>query len=158
MIKTTYFDVFERSGWPEPGQLAPFFLAPKGNEWSYHGGNDSWGLDGQGLYGTENLARADRVNVHLYMIGNPVHGVYLQYDKWDGRTKKKESYVCKGDLGRLREFVRSLHGTPLSVGLFIPFAEAWNAIREFIETDGELPKSIEWVASRDLPAEAFPDP
>jgi hypothetical protein len=46
----------------------------------------------------------------------------------------------------------------LPVGLFIPFRTAWKAVREFIETDGELPKSIEWVADRDIPPEAFPDP
>jgi hypothetical protein len=51
-----------------------------------------------------------------------------------------------------------MHGTPLSVGLFIPFRTAWSAVKEFIETNGELPKSIEWVASGDLPPEAFPDP
>lgn len=158
VIKSIYFDAFDGDGWPTAKQLEPFFVAPAGKEWSYKGGNDSWGLDAQGLYGTENLARIDRVNVHLYMTGNPLHGVYLQYDKWDGRTKKKETYNSKGDLRRLREFVRSLHGTPLSVGLFIPFFEAWEVAKEFIETDGELPKSIEWIANSDLPPETFPDP
>jgi hypothetical protein len=42
--------------------------------------------------------------------------------------------------------------------LFIPFRTAWPAVREFIETDGELPTSIEWIASSDLPPETFPDP
>jgi hypothetical protein len=156
--KSSYFDVFKGPGWPTPDQIKTFFVAPKGQEWSYRGGNDSWGLDVQGLYGTENLPRADRVNVHLYMFGNPNHGVTLYYDKWDGRTKQKQTYNSKGDLTRLREFVRSAHGTPLSVGLFIPFAVAWKAVKEFIERDGELPASIEWVASRDLPPETFPDP
>jgi hypothetical protein len=27
-----------------------------------------------------------------------------------------------------------------------------------METDGQLPKSIEWVANRDLPPNTFPDP
>jgi len=54
--------------------------------------------------------------------------------------------------------VRSLHGTPLSVGLFVPFPVAWKAVKEFIETDGELPTSIEWVANSDLSPETFPDP
>ena len=100
----------------------------------------------------------DQVNVHLFMFGNPNHGVFLQYSKWDGRIKKKDTYCSKGELNRIREFVRSLHGTPLSVGLFIPFAEAWKAVKEFIETEAELPKSIQWIASRDLPRETFPDP
>jgi hypothetical protein len=61
-------------------------------------------------------------------------------------------------LTRLREWVRSLHDTPLPVGLFIPFEQAWKAVKEFIETDGQLPKSIEWIANRDLPPNTFPDP
>lgn len=69
-----------------------------------------------------------------------------------------ETYSSKGDLSRLGEVVRSLHDTPLPVGLFIQFAMAWSAVKEFIETDGELPKSIEWVANRDLPPNTFPDP
>ncbi len=50
------------------------------------------------------------------------------------------------------------HGTPLPVGLFIPYATAWKAVKEFIETDGKLPKNIEWIANRDLPENTFPDP
>ncbi|MBI3433536.1 MAG: hypothetical protein HY056_00415 [Proteobacteria bacterium] len=59
---------------------------------------------------------------------------------------------------RLHESVRGLHHTPPPVGLLIPFAEARKAVKEFVETDGDLPKSIAWVANRDLPANAFPDP
>jgi len=50
------------------------------------------------------------------------------------------------------------HDTPLPVGLFIPFERAWSAVKEFMETEGALPKSIEWVANRDLPPNTFPDP
>jgi hypothetical protein len=136
--------------------LEPFFLAPQGREWSYHGGNDSWGLDVDGLYGTDNLPEIERVRVHLYMIGNPDHGVMLAYSKWDGRIRRKDGYDSKGDLSRLKEYVRSLHGTPLPVGLFIPFPTAWRAVKEFMETDGDLPKSIEWIANDDLPRDTFP--
>jgi hypothetical protein len=158
MIKTSYFDNFDEAGWPTVAQLQPFFLAPTGKEWSYQGGNDCWGLDVQGLYGTAGLPRNERVNVHLYMIGHPAHGVLLQYNKWDGRIRQMLGYCSKGDVSRIREHVRSAHGSLLPVGLFIPFRTAWKAVREFIETDGELPKSIEWVADRDIPPEAFPDP
>jgi hypothetical protein len=158
MIKSSYFDKFRGPGWPTTDELAPFFLAPPGKEWSYNGGNDSWGFDVQGLCGTGHLSRAESVNVHLYMTGNPQHGVCIQYDRWDGRSKTKVGYHSRGDLSRLLEFVYSMHGTPLSVGLFVPFKTAWSAVKEFIETDGELPKSIEWASSRDLPPEAFPDP
>ncbi len=158
MIKSTYFDRLDTAGWPDLAQLEPYFLAPKGREWSYHGGNDSWGLDVKGLYGTEASADDDRVNVHLYMVGHANHGALLQYAKWDGRIKKKFSYYSKGDLQRLREHVESAHGTLLPAGLFVPFPVAWKAVKEFIQTDGELPRSIEWISSRDLPRNTFPDP
>jgi len=158
VIRKLYFDRFDSNGWPALGELEPFFLAPKGQEWSFQGRNDSWGIDIDGLYGTEDRAEIDRVGVHLYMIGNRDLGVYLIYDKWDGRIRKKYSYAPKGDFSRLGEFVESLHGTPLSVGLFVPFPKAWKAVKEFIETDGELPTSIEWIDTRDLPPETFPVP
>jgi hypothetical protein len=156
--RTVYFDRSGWVGWPPPSELAPFFLAPKGREWSYYGRNDSWGMDIKGLYGTADLPEVDSVNVSLAMIGHPDHGVYLQYHKWDGRIRKGQTYFPRGDLTRLGEFVLSLHGTPLSVGLFIPFATAWIAVKEFMERDGELPTGIAWIAGRDLPKEAFRDP
>lgn len=158
MKRTIYFDHFRWSDWPSPDELAPFFLAPPGKEWSYRGGNDSWGLDIEGLYGTMGLPEAQQVGVSLTMIGNPRLGVFLDYRKWDGRIRKQYSYNSKGDLGRLGEFVESLHETRLSIGLFVPFASAWKAVKQFMETDGELPDSIEWVAASDLPKGTFPDP
>lgn len=68
------------------------------------------------------------------------------------------TYSSKGDLRRLREIVHSSHNTPLPVGLFIPFERAWTAVKEFMQTEGQLPKSIEWIANRDLPPNTFPDP
>jgi hypothetical protein len=32
------------------------------------------------------------------------------------------------------------------------------AVKEFIETGGALPTSIEWIANSDLPENTFPDP
>ena len=90
------------------------------------------------------------------MWGNPEHGVLLIYSKWGGGIK--EIYSSKGDLARLGEQVRTMHDTVLPVGLFIPFKKAWIAVKEFIETDGKLPRSIEWIANRDLPPNTFPDP
>ena len=46
----------------------------------------------------------------------------------------------------------------MPVGLFIPFAEAWKAVKEFMETEGQLPTSIEWIKGEDLPEGTFPDP
>jgi len=31
-------------------------------------------------------------------------------------------------------------------------------VKEFMETEGQLPTSIEWVSSDDLPDNTFPDP
>jgi hypothetical protein len=158
MKRTIYFDRFRGAYWPSPVELEPFFLAPKGKEWSYRGGNDSWGMSVSGLYDTADQAEIDQVSSSLAMIGNPGLGVYLDYSRWDGRIRQGSSYSPKGDMARLLEFVDSLHESPLSVGLFIPFSKAWRAVKEFMETDGELPTSIEWIADRDLPKEAFPVP
>lgn len=155
MKKRIYFDILDDDRWPSPEELRRIL---DGRNWSYDGGNDSWGLSVYGLYGTDGLPPDNAVNVDLSMIGNPRLGVTLQFRLWDGRIQSAQTYYCKGDTHRLQEFVRSLHGTLLSVGLFIPFPLAWKAIIEFIETDGELPKSIEWIEGHDLPASVFPDP
>jgi hypothetical protein len=157
MIKSVYFDRFDGRGWPTPGQLEHYFLAPPGQRWFSETGNDSAGLSLEGADGTAHLdANRGRIDIRLEMWGNPDLGVLLIYSKWGGGLKL--TYSSKGDLGRLREWVRSTHDTPLPVGLFIPFEAAWEAVREFIESDGALPKSIEWIANRDLPENTFPDP
>jgi hypothetical protein len=46
----------------------------------------------------------------------------------------------------------------MPIGLYIPFERAWLAVKEFIETDGQLPTSIEWVRTSELPEHTFPDP
>lgn len=158
MIKRVNFQDYHGPYWPEPSKLEPYFLAAGGEKWLSSGGNDSWGLDIQGLYGTAHLPERDRVNVHLYMTGHPDHGVQLKYNRWDGRVRKLSIYASKGDMRRVTEHVHSMHGTLLPIGLFVPFPVAWRAVKEFMERDGELPASIEWVDSDDLPPEAFPDP
>lgn len=155
MKRTIYFDRYRWSDWPPVSELEPFFLAPPGQEWSFRGGNDSWGLDVDGLYGTADLPERRRVKASLTMVGRRGLGVYLDYDRWDGRIAQKHSYNSKGDLSRLGEFVESLHETPLSVGLFVSFGAAWEAVKQFMATNGELPDGIEWIAAKDLPAGAF---
>lgn len=157
MRKTTYFEPLPFEGWPDPKELEPFFLAPPGQEWSFVGRNDSWVLSAEGLYGTEGKAKLkEQVEAHLLMWGHRQHGVLIIYQKYGGGYR--EAFTSKGDMSRLREIVRTSHGDPMPVGLYIPFAEAWKAVKEFIETDGELPKSIAWVANKDLPPNTFPDP
>lgn len=157
MKKRAYFDEYWGPGWPDVKWLERYFLASPDRRWAFSGGNDSAGLNAEGVEGTEHLdPNKGRIDVRLEMWGNPKLGVLLIYSKWGGGYK--ETFSSKGDLKRLRELVRSTHDTPLPVGLFIPFEMAWKAVKGFIETDGSLPKSIEWIANRDLPPNTFPDP
>lgn len=158
MKKHSYFASRFRDGWPEPEEIAPLFLAPPGERWFFETGNDSAGLTAEGVDGTDRLDPADRgrVAVHLDLWAHPERGVQLSWRKWGGG--RKETWHSKGDLSRLAEHVRSLHDTPLSAGLFIPYEEAWQAVRDFIETDGERPGSIAWIEESDLPAGTFPAP
>lgn len=157
MRKRTYFDRFKSQGWPEPREFEPFFLSAPEKCWSYLSGNDNWSLSGKGADGTENLQEGQgRIDIQLEMWGNPRLGVLIIYSKLGGGYR--DVFTSKGDLSRLGELVRGLHDTPLPVGLFIPFDQGWKAVKEFIETDGALPKSIEWVSNHDLPPNTFPDP
>ena len=57
----------------------------------------------------------------------------------------------KGDMRWLREWVKNAYDDLVPISLFIPFEKAWPAVKEFIETDGALPRGIEWIGDRDLP-------
>jgi hypothetical protein len=136
--------------------LEPYFLS-RNPRWFSETGNDGAAFDAHGVEGTDHLPLGKgRIDIRLDLWGKPDLGVLLIWSKWGGGYK--DNFTSKGDMSRLRELVRSTHDTPLPVGLFIPFEQAWKAVKEFIETDGALPKSIEWVANRDLPENTFPDP
>src|SRR5262249_15283178 len=155
MKKSVYFDKYRGMGWPRPSELEHYFLAPRGQRWTF--GNDCWGLAAEGVDGTEHLPiDSGCINLNFTMLGNPDHGVLLHYHKW-GRGVA-DSYYAKGNLGRLHEWLETKDGDLMPIGLFVPFEVAWKAVKEFIERDGALPTSIAWVAGRDLPASAFPDP
>ena len=157
MEKSTYFASRPSTGWPDPKDLERYFLAPLGQRWFFETGNDGAVFTAEGVDGTEHLTvNKGRIDIRLEMWGNPNLGVLLIYSKRGGGYR--DTFSSKGDLSRLREWVRSTHDTPLPVGLFIPFEMAWKAVKEFIETDGALPQSIEWIANRDLPPNTFPDP
>jgi hypothetical protein len=156
--KDCYLHDYHGPFWPRPVQLEKDLLTPRVRLWASPNGNDHWGLGAEGLYGTDALSHRESVSVKLDMIGSPDHGVLLQYDKWDGRIQRRDCYLSRGDLSRLGRFMYNLHDDPYSLGLFISFESAWRAVKEFIESDGELPTSIEWVAARDLPPETFPVP
>jgi hypothetical protein len=158
MKKIADFGPIDRDDWPEPADIEHFFLAPPGKRWFFESRNDSAAFWLEGAQDTEHLQRGlgGRIDIELMMWGHPTLGVLLIWKKWDG--KQLHVFSSKGDLTRLREWVRSTHADPLPVGLFIPYEEAWKAVKEFLETDGALPKSIEWIANSDLPPNTFPDP
>lgn len=157
MRKFTSFDTYWGEGWPETNWLARYFLAPPGLQWHFINRTADGSLMAEGADGTEGLEiHKGRVDINLNIWGLPNLGVLLYYSKWGGGNKLH--FSSKGDLSRLTEIVRSFYGTPLPVGLFIPFESAWKAVKEFIETEGALPKCIEWIANRDLPPNTFPDP
>lgn len=157
MQKWAYFASRRFKGWPELRELEPYFLAPPGKQWFDAGGNDTAGLHAEGVEGTEHLGPGEgRIHIDLNLWGNPDLGVLLIY--WKRGGGYDETYSSVGDLSRLGEIVESSHRTRLPVGLFIPFERAWIAVKEFIETDGELPTGIEWIANKDLPPNTFPPP
>ena len=157
MQQDIYFDKLWSDKWPDPSILKPYFLAPAGSEWFAESGNNSASISLHGLNGTAHLAYGlGRVDIVLRLWGRPGLGVLLIYEKIGGPDGFH--YVSKGDMGKLGQYVRSTHDTPLPVAYFIPFAEAWKAVKEFMETEGQLPKSIEWVAGKDIPDNTFPDP
>ena len=159
MRKEGSFDNHWGEGWPDLENIKSCLLDPERRAQFFAKGRDGGSLSAKGLYGTEGLpARGGLVTANLFLHMNPDHGAKLVYAKWDGRIQKKYSYDSKGDLNRLREFVRSFHGTMLCVGLFIPFEQGWLAIKEFIDTEGELPRAIEWIATEDLPQDIAPYP
>lgn len=156
MKRSTYFDTYDGPGWPDSGSLAPYFLTDAGRRRAFDDDNDSWALRIDGLRGTEHLPQFNgRVDLVLTIVGNIEHGVLLCHQQWGPNGV---GHYSRGDLRRMREYVETKQDAVMPVGLFIPFERAWSAIKEFMETDGALPKSIPWIAVPDLPKDTFPDP
>ncbi len=157
MTRRCRFGELRIDSWPEPEELKRYFFAPRGKEWLQNPRNDGAIIWDQAAYGTEHLPVGNkRVKISLLLWGKPELGVLLVYSKLGGGYA--EMFSSKGDMSRIREWVRTTHYDLMPVGLYIPFAPAYEATKEFIETNGELPKCIEWIANRDLPANTFPDP
>jgi hypothetical protein len=156
MKKHTYFDTYDGPGWPEQAWLAKYFLTPAGRRKFFELGNDSWGLNADGLDGTEHLQQFNgRIDIRLTIVGNLDYGILLCHQKFGPNGV---GHYSIGDLGRLHEWVKTKDGDLMPIGLFIPFETAWKAVKEFMETDGALPKSIAWIPVRDLPPDSFPNP
>lgn len=157
MKKRIYFGDLRGLGWPRPQRLERYFLGPPEQRWSFEGGNDNWALSIEGVDGTEHLeALRGRIDINLDLVGHPKFGVQLIWSKLG--AERGQMFSSKGDLNRLREWVRTLQDDLRPIGLFIPFDRAWLAVKEFIENDGALPKSVAWIANRELPAGTFPEP
>ena len=156
MKKISHFPNRSRTGWPDTTWLAPYFLTRYGRHKAFGEDNDSWGLGLEGIDGTEHLPPFNgRIDIHLTILGHPDLGVLLCYQRFGA---KRGTFYSKRDLSRLHEWVKTMHGDLMPIGLFIPFETAWSAVKEFMETNGAVPKSITWAAGRDLPPDAFPDP
>lgn len=157
MRKVTYFEDFPLDGWPSPDQLRPYFIAPPGQEWFYATGNDTAGLRLEGIEGTEQYEWGrGRIDLVISMWGHPKHGMLIMYQR-QGEVNG-EIFFTKGNMSLIRKHTRSLHDTPLPIGLFIPFAQAWLAVEDFILSEGGRSKRIEWISALDLPPDSFPDP
>jgi hypothetical protein len=159
MRKEGSFDEHWGDGWPELANVEACMLDPDERQAMF-----ARGADGGSFIITSHVDTktppplAGLMSSALFLSMVPDLGASLQYNHWDARLQKTRVFVSKGDLSRLGDFVRSFHGTPLSVGLFISFEDGFRAVKEFIETEGERPTSIEWIDAETLPPETFPDP
>src|SRR5262245_30045949 len=160
MKKQCSFPSCEFGGWPEPKDIAQYFLGSPEENWRFDIGEDRAGFTLEGFDDTDHLLALDagRSRVTLYLQVHPIFGMLLQWSKWDGRRREGHTFASKGDLRRLGQFVWNRHGSLHPVALFIPYPTAWKAVKEFLETDGALPKGIEWIAASDVPPETFPEP
>ena len=142
--------------WPPIADLKLYFLAPPGKE-RLLDESGSGSLSLEGVDGTEHLALGEgRIDIRLSMWADKKHGVMLIWIKRGGGHQ--EAYTSKGDMKRLREYVTTRHGDKMPIGLYIPFKEAWIAVKDFIESEGGRSKRIEWVENNTLPKDTFPEP
>lgn len=157
MRKFSYFDSQLGAGWPSLEYLEPFFIPSSGSPWFNTGGNNGAVLGCEGLDGTEHLRDGEgRIDIRLEMWGDPKLGVLLLYSKLG--APGGYMFTSAGDFSKTGLYTRTLHNDIHPVWLYIPFGEAWKAVKEFIETEGALPKSIEWISNKDLTPDTFPDP
>jgi hypothetical protein len=152
--RANIFGVVTR-GWPTPKNLEPHFFRTAAHPSSFEANGDCLALNVEGAGGTAHLKEGEgRIDIQLTMLCNPFRGVLLHYWKFGGGHA--EMFYSRGDLRRLEEWVQTRDGELMPVGLFLPFETAWQAVKEYIETDGALPRSIAWFPGEDVPPYAFP--
>ena len=91
MKRDICFGEFRGAYWRDPRDLERYFLDPTGDAWPRQGGNDSWGLNANGLYATDKLPNEiNRVNVYLILTGftGPRRRYFVREM---GRTIERES-------------------------------------------------------------------
>ena len=122
---------------PDLEQLEQLVLNPDGPGWQFsQAGIDYFLGDG-------------RMH-HLIVLGHPELGYYLQFLGPKGCFGPEDIWLALGNRFRLSEVV-CRDDWEASVGLFVPRAAAWEAIRHFCMTGGRSP-AIEWISHRDVPA------
>jgi hypothetical protein len=156
MRKRASFNKHWGRGWPEPKTIERYFFGKQSHPWFADTRGDSAMFSLEGLDGTEKLLPHEgRKDIRLSIWSHPEGGLLLMYERTGSDID--ETYYSAGDLNRLREWVRTLHGDPMPVGLFIPYERAWIAVKAFLETDGTRSMDIEWISAEELPPNTFPD-
>ena len=111
----------------------------------------------EGVDGTEHLESGrGRIDITLFFVADPEFGGMLSWRKGGGALR--QCFYSKGDFRRRLEWVWTPQGTPFSAGFFIPVDKVWNALKQFIQSDGALPDAVHWVDSNELPVDTFPPP
>ena len=164
MKREIYFRDLRTNYWPALEAIKPYFLAPDAPQMWGESGNDDWAIGIYGFNGTEDGLRFARVGsgqkqqewAELEMWGDPNLGVMLWYQRVGGGPTIYQ--YSAGDMSRQNQWTRTLQSDLRPVSLYIPYDKAWLAVKEFMETDGQLPKCIQWISSMDVPSNSFPVP
>jgi Immunity protein Imm1 len=139
------------TSWPQIQSLSEYFKPLLGTTpWKFktHGLDDVW------FWISQKDAEHFEVRTELRLIGVPGYGVYISY--WQSGVKTGGlNFYAKGDLARIKDCAANRRGDLFSLALLVPFSAAYSALAEFLETNGALPKCIEWVEPSEVP-DAFP--
>jgi Immunity protein Imm1 len=150
------FGKFHGNQLPPLNELEQYFTLKRGYLWLDLPGVDTAGIEYLDVTGSgEESIEASRVDLALTLWGHPAYGVYLQYDR---RAKNDRMTRCSVGSGESGQWIRSRQGDLIPLGLCISFDNAWRAVKEFVETGGALPESVDWLAANKLAPNAFPDP
>lgn len=80
----------------------------------------------------------------LIIMPHEKYGFYLQYTEGPG------TWLSLGDRRSLSHVAICLNEWRVSVGLFLPAAEAWAAVAHFFKTAQRSPQ-VEWITPEEIP-------